>query len=115
MAFQRPHPGPLLKAEVFKPRNLKAREVAELFHLNEANLSKITNQRTPLNLQMCCRIEIVFGEDAEKWALRQLQYDLDKAAKGRRKFDPNYFVPKNLVRVHPGPVLRKKIITPDYP
>ena len=109
---QRPHPGPLLKTEVFKPRHLKTKQAAELFKATPNHLYMIIGRKADLSLQMCHRMEIVLGEDAEKWATRQLQYDLDKAAGGARKVDSDYFVPKNLPRIHPGKDLRNKILNP---
>lgn len=111
---QRPHPGPLLKTEVFKPCKLKTKKVAEeLFHVNSNYLYVIIAGKQAVNLQMCHRLSFVFGENPQLWATRQLQYDLDKAAGGTRIVNTDFFIPENMPRIHPGSLFREKIMTPN--
>lgn len=73
-----PHPGQFLKSEIIKPRKLTVRKSAELLAVTEDHLHKIITGTRDINLGMCCRLEQLFGENAEVWATRQMLHDLEK-------------------------------------
>lgn len=90
----RPHPGQLLRTQVLKPRKLSVVKSAKLLGVSRNYLSRVISGNRDLSLDLCHRVAILFGENAEDWATKQMQHDLDKKGVEVRKlnlkpYDPN--------------------------
>lgn len=75
------HPGSFLRKEIIKPKQLNVTKTAKLLGISREYLSNIMHGQRDMTYGMCAKIEILFGQNAEIWATRQMLYDLDKARK----------------------------------
>jgi addiction module HigA family antidote len=53
--------------------------------VSRKNLSAILNGRAGISPEMAVRLSIAFDTTAESWLNQQVQYDLWKAERGRKK------------------------------
>jgi antitoxin HigA-1 len=79
------HPGEVFRDEIIKKNNLTATYTAFLLNMTPENLSTVINARHGLTMDMCHRIGIVFDEDPKKWAMLQMEYDLNRAEESAKK------------------------------
>jgi addiction module HigA family antidote len=71
----------MLKSELIKPLGLNVTQAAVLLKVGRVAMSNVLNGKASLSLEMCLKLSIVFGVDAEDWYNRQIDYDLQKAFK----------------------------------
>ena len=80
-----PHPGEVLKELCLKPLNLTVSEAARALGVSRKTLSSILNQRAGISPEMAVRLSIAFNTSAESWLNQQLQYDLWRAERKRKR------------------------------
>ncbi len=80
-----PHPGEVLKSLCLVPLNLTVVEAARALGVSRKTLSSILNGRAGISPEMAIRLYIAFDTSAESWLNQQLQYDLWRAEKCRKR------------------------------
>jgi addiction module HigA family antidote len=80
-----PHPGEVLKELCLKPVNLTVTKAARALGVSRKTLSGILNGRAGISPAMAVRLSIAFNTSAESWLNQQLQYDLWRVGKKRRR------------------------------
>ena len=80
-----PHPGEVLRELCLKPLGLTVTEAATALGVSRKTLSSILNGRSGISAEMAVRLSLAFGTTAESWLNQQLQYDLSRAERNRKK------------------------------
>jgi antitoxin HigA-1 len=80
-----PHPGEVLRELCLDPLDLTVTEAARALGVSRKTLSSILNGRAGISAEMAVRLSIAFSTTAESWLQQQMQYDLWRAERGRRK------------------------------
>ncbi len=80
-----PHPGEVLRELCLKPLGLTVTEAAAALGVSRKTLSSILNGRAGISAEMAVRLSLAFGTTAESWLNQQLQYDLWRAERNRKK------------------------------
>ena len=80
-----PHPGEVLRALCLEPLNLSVTETARSLGISRKTLSGILNGRAGISPVMAVRLSIAFNTSAESWLNQQLQYDLWRAERSRKR------------------------------
>ena len=80
-----PHPGEALKALCLDPLSLTVTEAARSLGVSRKTLSSILNGRAGISPEMAVRLSIAFDTSAESWLNQQLQYDLWRAERSRKR------------------------------
>ena len=80
-----PHPGEVLKALCLDPLGLTVTEAARALDVSRKTLSGILNGRAGINPEMAVRVSLAFDISAESWLNQQVQYDLWRAERHRKK------------------------------
>ena len=80
-----PHPGAVLRALCLKPLGLTVTEAARALGVSRKTLSSILNGRAGVSPEMAIRLSLAFNTSAESWLNQQLQYDLWRAERNRKK------------------------------
>lgn len=71
-----PHPGGLIRRQVFEPLGLSITEGAAVLGVTRQALSLLLNEHTDLSSEMALRIEKAFGPKMDHLMRRQLTFDL---------------------------------------
>ena len=81
--FDPPHPGEILREDVFPEMGLTVTEAASQIGVSRVALSRVLNGRAAISPDMALRLEAWLGVEnggrAETWLTHQLVYDLWKA------------------------------------
>jgi antitoxin HigA-1 len=80
-----PHPGEVLRQLCLAPLNLTVTDAARSLGVSRKALSGILNGRAGISPEMAVRLSIAFDASAESWLNQQLQYDLWRAEKNRKR------------------------------
>ena len=80
-----PHPGEILRSLCLEPLGLSVTEAAVGLGVSRKTLSAILNGRSGISPEMAVRLSIAFKTSAESWLNQQLQYDLWRAEKLRKR------------------------------
>ena len=80
-----PHPGEVLQELCLKPLNVTVTEAARALGVSRKTLSSILNGRSGVSPEMAIRLSIAFNTSAESWLNQQLQYDLWRAERNRKR------------------------------
>jgi addiction module HigA family antidote len=80
-----PHPGAALKTLCLEPLGISVTAAAEALGVSRKTLSAILNGRAGISPEMAVRLSMAFDTTAESWLNQQVQYDLWKAERGRKK------------------------------
>lgn len=80
-----PHPGEVLKELCLKPLSLTVTAAAQALGVSRKTLSSILNARAGISPEMAVRLSIAFNTSAESWLNQQLQYDLWRAERNRKR------------------------------
>lgn len=80
-----PHPGEVLRELCVRPLGLTVTEAARALGVSRKTLSSILNGRSGISPEMAVRLSIALNTTAESWLNQQLQYDLWRAERHRRK------------------------------
>jgi len=80
-----PHPGEVLQELCLKPLQLTVTEAARGLGVSRKTLSSILNGRAGISPEMAGRLSIAFDTSAESWLNQQVQYDLWRAERRRRR------------------------------
>lgn len=80
-----PHPGEVLRALCLEPLGLTVTEAARALGVSRKTLSSILNGRAGVSPEMAIRLSLAFNTSAESWLNQQLQYDLWRAERNRKK------------------------------
>ena len=80
-----PHPGEVLKKLCLEPLGLNVTQTAKALGVSRKTLSGILNGRAGISPEMAVRLSMAFDTTAESWLNQQLQYDLWRAERRRRK------------------------------
>jgi antitoxin HigA-1 len=71
-----PHPGALIKSEIFEALGLSISKAARILGVRRATLSDLVNCKSSLTPEMALRIEKAFGPDMDHLLRMQLAYDI---------------------------------------
>lgn len=74
-----PHPGGLIRREVFEPLGLSISRAAAALGVGRSALTSLVNERAPLTFDMALRIEKAFGPRMEHLMRMQYAYDFAHA------------------------------------
>lgn len=76
--FNPPHPGGILKHDVFPELGLTVTQAAEQIGVDRVTLSRFINEKTSLSIPMAIKIEKWLGKGltAKTWLEMQLAHDL---------------------------------------
>ena len=81
--FEPPHPGEILREDVFPEMDLTVTEAASQIGVSRVALSRVLNGRAAISPDMALRLEAWLGVEnggrAETWLTHQLVYDLWRA------------------------------------
>ena len=80
-----PHPGEVLRSLCLEPLGLTITEAARALGVSRKTLSGILNGRAGISPEMAIRLSLAFDTSAESWLNQQLQYDLWRAERNRKK------------------------------
>jgi antitoxin HigA-1 len=80
-----PHPGEVLRKLCIEPLGLTMTEAAKALGVSRKSLSAILNGRAGIRPEMEVRLSIAFDTSAESWLNQQVQYDLSRAERRRKK------------------------------
>ena len=80
-----PHPGEVLRTLCLEPLGLTVTEAARALGVSRKTLSSILNGRAGVSPEMAIRLSLAFDTSAESWLNQQLQYDLWRAERNRKK------------------------------
>ena len=80
-----PHPGEVLRALCLDPLGLTVTEAARALGVSRKTLSSILNGRAGISPEMAVRLSLAFDSSAESWLNQQVQYDLWRAERHRKK------------------------------
>ena len=80
-----PHPGEILRALCLEPLGLSVTEAAAALGVSRKTLSSVLNGRSRISPEMAVRLSMAFKTSAESWLNQQVQYDLWKAEKLRKR------------------------------
>ena len=80
-----PHPGEVLRALCLDPLGLTVTETARALRVSRKTLSSILNGRAGISPEMAVRLSLAFDTSAESWLNQQVQYDLWRAERYRKK------------------------------
>jgi addiction module HigA family antidote len=80
-----PHPGEILKGLCLDPLQLTVTEAAKALGVSRKTLSAILNRRAGISPEMAIRLSMAFATTAESWLNQQVQYDLWRAERKRKK------------------------------
>jgi len=83
--YNPPHPGEVLRRLCLEPLNLTVTEAARSLDVSRKTLSGILNGRAGISPEMAVRLSIAFDTSAESWLNQQLQYDLWRAERNRKR------------------------------
>ena len=77
-----PHPGGLIRREVFEPLGLSISRAASALGVGRAALTSLINEKSPLTFDTALRIEKAFGPRMEHLMRMQYAYDFARAQRG---------------------------------
>jgi antitoxin HigA-1 len=80
-----PHPGEVLRKLCIEPLGLTVTDAAKALGVSRKSLSAILNGRAGIRPEMEVRLSIAFDTSAESWLNQQVQYDLSRAERRRKK------------------------------
>jgi addiction module HigA family antidote len=83
--YEPPHPGDIVNELCLKPMGLTVTEAAAALGVSRKTLSAILNGRAGISPEMAVRLSIAFDTTAESWLNQQVQYDLWKVERRRKK------------------------------
>jgi addiction module HigA family antidote len=84
--YNPPHPGIVLRELCLQPLGLSVTAAAKALGVSRKSLSEVLNGRAGISPEMAIRLSLAFGTSADSWLNQQVQYDLWKARRKRRKF-----------------------------
>ncbi len=70
-----PHPGGLIRREVFEPLGLSISRTASILGVGRSALTSVVKGRAPLTFEMALRIEKAFGPPMDHLMRMQYAYD----------------------------------------
>ncbi len=80
-----PHPGEVLRALCLEPLDLTVTDAARALGVSRKTLSAILNGRAGISPEMAVRLSLAFDTTAESWLNQQVQRDLWRAERSRKK------------------------------
>jgi antitoxin HigA-1 len=80
-----PHPGEVIRDLCLEPLELSVTAAAEALGVTRKTLSAILNGHAGISPEMALRLSIAFDTSPESWLNQQIQYDLWRAKKAKKK------------------------------
>ncbi len=80
-----PHPGEVVSELCIKPLNITVTEAAKALGVSRKTLSELINGHAGISPEMAMRLSIAFDTTPESWLNQQMQYDLWKLRRSRKK------------------------------
>jgi addiction module HigA family antidote len=80
-----PHPGDVLRELCLQPLGLTVTQAATALGVSRKTLSAILNGRAGVSPEMAIRLSLAFNTSSESWLNQQVQYDLWRAERHRKK------------------------------
>ena len=74
-----PHPGLMLRSDVFVPLGLGVTEAARKLRMSRVALSRVVNGRAAISPELAIRLEEAGVSTARFWMNLQVNYDLSQA------------------------------------
>jgi antitoxin HigA-1 len=82
-----PHPGEVIRALCLEPLGLTVTRTAVALGVSRKTLSAVLNGRAGISPEMAIRLSLAFDTTPESWLNQQLQYDLWRAERSRKKLN----------------------------
>ena len=83
--YNPPHPGEVLRELCLRPLGLTVTKAARALGVSRKTLSSILNGRAGISPEMAVRLSLAFDTTAESWLNQQVQYDLWRAERNRKR------------------------------
>ncbi len=80
-----PHPGEIIRELCIKPLGLSVTKAAKALGVSRKALSELLNGHTGISPEMAVRLSVAFSTTSESWLTQQMQYDLWKLKRSRKK------------------------------
>ncbi len=80
-----PHPGEVIRELCLKPLGLSVTDAAKALGVARKSLSEVLNGRAGISPEMAIRLSMAFGTSADSWLSQQVQYDLWRARRSRKR------------------------------
>ena len=74
-----PHPGGIIRRQIFFPLGLTVSDAAKVLRVSRPAISNLVNERVSLSADMAIRLEKAFGADMETMLALQHAYDVAAA------------------------------------
>jgi addiction module HigA family antidote len=85
MMHNPPHPGESIRELCIKPLGLSVTAAAKALGVSRKALSELLNGHTGISPEMAVRLSKAFDTTPESWLAQQMQYDLWKLKRSRKK------------------------------
>lgn len=79
------HPGEVLLEEFLKPHKISAYRLAKEINIPQTRISQIIHGKRRITADTALRLSKYFGNSARFWLGLQLDYDLEKERKAKKK------------------------------
>lgn len=79
MMHDPPHPGAILREDVFAPLGLSVTEAANRLAMPQIGLPRVLNGKTSISPDLAVRLERAGASTAQAWVAMQANYDLWQA------------------------------------
>ena len=83
--YNPPHPGEVIRELCLDPLDLSVTTAAKALGVTRKSLSELLNGRSGVSTEMALRLAIAFDTTPESWLSQQMQYDLWKARRKRKR------------------------------
>ncbi len=74
--FNPPHPGTILKLDVFEPLDLSISKASEILGVHRNTLNSVINGSSSISVDMALRLATVFNTTPNLWLNLQIEYDI---------------------------------------
>jgi addiction module HigA family antidote len=80
-----PHPGEVIRRQCLEPLGLTVTAAAKALGVARKSLSEVLNGHAGISPEMAIRLSMAFGTSADSWMNQQVQCDLWKARRTRKR------------------------------
>lgn len=85
MMHNPPHPGEVVRELCIKPLGVTVTDAAKALGVSRKTLSELINGHAGISPEMAVRLSMAFDTTPESWLNQQMQYDLWKLRRSRKK------------------------------
>ena len=92
MMHNPPHPGEIIRELCIKPLGLSVTDTAKALGVSRKALSELLNGHAGISPEMAVRLSLAFNTTPESWLTQQMQYDLWKLKRSRKKISVEHLM-----------------------